>query len=529
MLPLPSLSVVPRPEAPHRHRSLRALPAVRAAAVAAVAALVLAGCVAPKDQSTPGPDGAAAPAPEGGIEGFYEQDVDWEVCGPRECATVQAPLDWDDPEAGAIEIAISRLKASGAAADRVGSLLINPGGPGSSGLEFLEYAGSTFSDSVREVYDVVGFDPRGVGDSTAIDCGDDATVDAMLTADIPLEDQADVDQAKADLRAFAEGCLEATGPLLGEVDTVSAAKDMDLLRAVLGDETLSYAGFSYGTFLGATYADLFPDKVGRLLLDGAVDPSISNDDLVLEQAVGFEDALASYVEDCQAGAACPLSGSVEDGMRQIASLVERAEKQPLDAGEGYEVNGTLATYGIIVTLYDDASWSYLTQALEEALRQNTASILLQLANFYLDRTSDGEYSSNSMIAFTAINCLDYPTEDRDHAGMVEFGDEVAALAPTFGRGFAMAVGCEAWVVPPTGERKEIDAAGAAPILVVGTTGDPATPYEWSVSLAEQLDSGVLLTWEGEGHTAYGRANDCLTETVDAYLVDGTVPEDGKVC
>ncbi len=525
---LPEATAERRPAPPRRRaRSVRSL------TLASLVVLVLTACVAPKEQSTPvqEPTSSSPATPEAAsIEGFYEQEVAWTACGAFECASVDAPLDWDDAAAGAITLALQRSVATGPEGERIGSLLINPGGPGSSAIEFLEYAvADVFGQPVLDAYDVVAFDPRGVGASSAVDCGPDPVVDAFLTSDVVLEDQADVDAAREQARAFGEGCLGSTGPLLGEIDTVSAARDMDLLRAVLGDEQLHYAGFSYGTFLGATYADLYPENVGRLLLDGALDPSMSNDDLVVGQAIGFEEALAAYVEDCQGGQGCPLEGSIDEGKQQIADLVARVERKPLDAGDGNVVNATLAFYGIVVTLYDDASWPYLTIALAEAMDQNTGATLLELANFYLDRTPDGHYTSNSMVAFSAINCLDYPVVERSYDEMVAFAEEVSAQAPTFGREFAMAVGCEAWPFASQAERKEITAAGAAPIVVVGTTGDPATPYEWSVALAEQLESGVLITWQGEGHTAYGRSNACVEDAVDAYLVQGTVPQDGLEC
>ncbi len=513
--------------------------ATRFAALLAASSLLVAGCVAGKEQTTPdrpsaGPDGgpAAGPTvdPTGGIEAFYGQSVAWSDCGGGyECATVAAPLDWDDPTAGAIDLAVKRAPARGDAGQRIGSLLTNPGGPGSSGIDFLSSAVDfVIGDDVLAAYDVVGFDPRGVGQSSAVTCGDDALVDAFFTSDHPMGSQADVDAARERVREFGQACLEGTGPLLGEVDTVSSARDMDLLRAVLGDEKLHYLGYSYGTFLGATYADLYPENVGRLVLDGALDPSMTNDELLIGQAVGFENALRAYVEDCRQDAGCPLTGTVQAGMAQVADLVARAEADPLPAGAA-EVNGTLAWYGIVVTLYDDGSWPYLTFALDEAINDGTGATLLELANFYLDRTSDGRFTSNSMLAFNAINCLDYPMVERDFDELVAFTEEIVAVAPTFGREFGMAVGCETWPFQATRERTEIRAAGAAPILVVGTTGDPATPYEWSVALAEQLDSAELLTWEGEGHTAYGRAGGCVDDVVETYLLEGDLPAGGASC
>jgi hypothetical protein len=265
------------------------------------------------------------------------------------------------------------------------------------------------------------------------------------------------------------------------------------------------------------------------VLDGALDPSMSNDDLVLGQAIGFENALRAYVEDCQQDASCTLGGSLEDGLAQVADVVAKAEASPLPTSGGAEVNGTLAWYGVVVTLYDDGSWPYLTMALDEAMNAGTGDTLMELANFYLDRTPDGTYTANSNIAFQAINCLDYPMVVRDYDEMVAFADQVEAVAPTFGREFAMAIGCETWPFPATGERRPIAAEGADPILVVGTTGDPATPYEWAVALADQLASAELLTWEGEGHTAYGRGGACVSDVVEAYLLEGELRAGGASC
>lgn len=529
--PVPTSSALAPPARRRARGGLRALGTLTAVALA------LSACVAPKEQSSP--QDVVVPEPTGSapagqspatVDAFYAQEVDWSACGGSfECATVRAPLDWDAPDRGSIDLALRRAPATGGDGARVGSLLINPGGPGSSGVDFLGYAQDVFSDRLLSAFDVVGFDPRGVGQSSAVSCGDPAAVDQYLTSHFPVNDEDDLEAARDAARAFGEACAESTGPLIEHIDTLSAARDMDLLRAVLGDERLHYAGFSYGTLLGATYADLFPENVGRLLLDGAVDPSNGVDQLVVGQAVGFEDALRAYVEYCQSGPACPLTGDVDEGMQQIADLMDSIEARPLRAGQGRDLNATMAFYGLVVTLYDDQSWTYLTLALEEALVQRSGAIFLELANLYLDRSPDGTYGSNQMLAFTAINCLDYPSEEMTFDEMDQLARVVEVQAPTFGRDFVMAAGCETWPVDSVREPAPIAADGAPPILVVGTTGDPATPYEWSVALAEQLTSGVLLTWEGEGHTAYGRAGDCLRDAVDAYLVEGVTPAEGTVC
>jgi pimeloyl-ACP methyl ester carboxylesterase len=501
------------------------------------ATLVLVGCAAPREQLTPhrsatssSSAGTSPSASVGGsLDSYYAQTLTWSACGDFECATLQAPLDWADLGSGSIDLAMERRPADDQSG-KIGSLLINPGGPGASGIDFLPYAvDSILGKGMLAAYDVVGFDPRGVGRSTAVSCGPDSSVDAVLTADDVITSQATLDAVVARQTEFGKQCLDHTGPLLAHTDTVSAARDMDLMRAVLGDETLHYLGFSYGTFLGSTYAGLFPSKVGRMVLDGALDPTLTSDALTLQQAAGFEQALRSYVADCMAGSGCPLTGSVDHGMQQIADLVARARTRPIDAGNGHVVNGTMASYGIIVTLYNDQYWSLLTQALAEAMTKNTASQLLQYADVYLDRTPDGTYTTNANLAFTAYNCLDYPTKTRDYQQMLAFRDQVAKVAPTFADWFAMAPGCETWPYQSTRTPAPVHAPGAAPILVVGTTGDPATPYQWAQALASQLDSGTLLTWRGQGHTAYGRAGTCITDAVEGYLLHGTVPAVGTTC
>lgn len=511
-------------------RALRRAPAV--AASLAVAALALAACTAPPKVQTPADDASAAAAtatgeagPEG-FEAFYGQTLDWTACDSGfECATATAPLSWQDPEAGSIDLALKRLPASG---ERQGSLLTNPGGPGGSGYDFVEGAAASIGDRVKQAYDVVGFDPRGVGRSTAVRCFDDARKDESLSKDFPQTD-AGLAAMADEIRAWGQACAENTGELLGHVDTQSAARDMDMLRAVLGDETLSYLGYSYGTQLGATYAGLFPEKVGRLVLDGAIDTTLTADETSAGQAVGFENALRAYVEDCQAGSGCPLTGSTDDGMQQVRRILDRALEKPYPTSSSRTVTQSLAFYGVAVTLYDEGSWPILTQALQEVVTQGTASTLLYLADFYNDRNADGTFSTNSSEAFRAVNCLDARgTDDMDE--MKRLAAEIEEEAPTMGSFFAYGgLSCTDWPYPVVEQEADLHAEGAAPIVVIGTTNDPATPYVWAQGLAKTLDSAVLLTYEGEGHTAYGRSNACIGDAVDDYLVDGTVPQDGLTC
>lgn len=437
-------------------------------------------------------------------------------------------MDWDNPSTDAIVLTLSRIKATSGKAQ--GSLLVNPGGPGGSGIEFLPYFSRIVSADVAAAYDIVSFDPRGVGLSTPISCGDDKELDQHYLTDKEIKSPADMDAAILETKRFGERCLKLTGPSLGFVDTNSAAKDMDLMRAVLGDEKLTYLGYSYGTQLGATYAGLFPQNVGRLVLDGAVDPSLSSKALSLQQAQGFDKAFRAYASDClKAGEACPLQGSVDDAIKQVVKLLADAKANPLPTQGGERLNGALAYYGLIVAMYEDSSWPVLTAALTSAIKKNDGTQLRELANQYLSRDQNGHYEGNAMVAFEAINCLDSPTTKRNYDQLLAWRDEMAKVAPIVADAFAMNTGCEGWPFPNRLSPAKITADGAAPILVLGTTGDPATPYEWAVSLAGQLSSGVLLSWKGEGHTAYGRSNDCVREAVDSYLLHGTPPANNTQC
>jgi pimeloyl-ACP methyl ester carboxylesterase len=438
-------------------------------------------------------------------------------------------LDWDNPYAGTIEVALARVPASDENR-RLGSLLINPGGPGGSGIGALGALIGRIGDEVKERYDIVGFDPRGVGQSTPVTCyTTTAELDQFYAATWPRTPEG-FEQSLAIVEPFARACEANSGPVLAHVDTVSAAKDMDAMREFLGDEKLNLLGYSYGTFLGATYADLFPAKVGRFVLDGALDPSVDADLHEVEQAAGFESALEAYLEDCLGSEICPFDGSLAEAKAQIHQFLDDVEARPLPAAtsEGRELTLPLAMNGIVVAMYDEATWALESMALTLALEDGDGSSLMMLSDMYLERLGD-QYSSNQMEAFIAINCLD----DRGPSDLASAQAHAAALkeaSPTLGEFWAYAEKqCEVWPYPQVGQPHVITAPGAAPILVIGTTGDPATPYHGAVALAGQLESGVLLTYQGDGHTAYGRSNECITSAVDTYLLEGTPPQDGLTC
>jgi pimeloyl-ACP methyl ester carboxylesterase len=301
---------------------------------------------------------------------------------------------------------------------------------------------------------------------------------------------------------------------------------MDLIRAVLGDTELNYLGYSYGTFLGATYAKLFPDKVGRLVLDGAIDPSIPGIDVGLTQGLGFESALRAYMADCLQDDECPFRGTVDEAMADLGTLLAAVDRDPLPGADGRLLGADTLMTAIVAALYSPDSWSFLTFALAETLAGDPAAAF-QLADIYYDR-ENGTYLNNQTEAFRAYNCMDYPVDATPEAE-AEAEALLAAEAPTIAPYWEGPDPCEVWPYPATGVREPIAAEGAAPIVVVGTTNDPATPYEWSVSLADQLSSGVLVTRVGEGHTGYNKGNSCVDAAVETYLLDGTPPEDGLRC
>jgi pimeloyl-ACP methyl ester carboxylesterase len=361
-----------------------------------------------------------------------------------------------------------------------------------------------------------------------VTCLTDKEQDAAREVQYDIDTDEGIAQAVKDATELGAKCAAKTGPVLGHVDTLSAAKDMDILRAALGQDTLDYLGWSYGTFLGAEYAELFPDRVGHLVLDGALDPALDSQSLTLGQAKGFEQALRSYAESCLGSSGCPLSGSVDDAVGQVQDLIRTAEASPPTAGDGRLVPVTTFVSGLITPLYDDTNWPALTLALTSAL-QGDPTQMLWLADINAQRDDNGHYTSNTTFAFTAVNCLDYPMAS-DLPTMRKQAAELEKASPTFGRYLAYGgTTCQNWPHKPVREPAPVSAEGAAPIVVIGTTGDPATPYEWAESLADELSSASLVTFKGEGHTAYPRGSSCIQDAVDSYFVDGKVPADGTTC
>lgn len=495
--------------------------------------LVLAGCsfggdddsgprLTPEPIPSPvEPDGVADP-----LEGFRTQELDWSECRRfYECATMVVPLSYDDPAGRTIEVALLRDPASDQEA-RLGSLVVNPGGPGGSGIDYAASGGSVWGRDLREVFDIVGFDPRGVGQSTPLTCVEDAELDALIAGDPDPDDRAELREARDRYRSFFEGCMETDAELARNVGTLEVARDLDVLRSVLGEGALTYFGASYGTFIGATYADLFPERVGRMVLDGAVDPAVSSVDAAVVQAEGFEVALEAYVGNCVEEGDCFLGDTIEEGVATIGDFLAGLDSDPLPVGQR-ELTQGLAFYGLIAPLYNRDFWSLLDQALEAGLR-GQGVILVALADAYASRGPDG-YISNAFTMLPVVNCSDND-EASTRRERREAERRVLDASPTFGSIFTgVPDTCQLWSYRSGRTKEALTAQGAAPILVTGTTRDPATPLAWAEGLAAQLDSGTLLIRDGDGHTAYNSDNDCIDEAIESYLVEGNLPEDGTRC
>ncbi len=507
--------------------------------LAATLAVMLSGSactITPSGQAqamTPSPAQKSAaqalPSDKENLARFYTQDLAWSECGNSQCARLTVPIDYSHPDGGTIKLAVLRVAAK-SPSKRIGSLVVNPGGPGGSGVDYARAADFIVTKPVRAAYDIVGFDPRGVGSSSPIKCLDNRELDTFLgtdpTPDNKLEEQQFADTAKA----FADKCKANGGPLLGHVSTIDAAKDMDVLRAALGETKLDYLGKSYGTFLGATYADLFPTKVGRFVLDGAIDPNLTSSQVNEGQAVGFETATRAFVQDCVDRGGCPLGDSLTSGMQRLRDFLKQVDARPLPLSDPYVhvLTEGWASLGVAVAMYDPGLWSQLTDALRGAFGGN-AGPLMKLADAYAYRNSEGAYSGNLMQVIYAVNCLDR-SDSRDLAHYESEARSLSAKAPTWGQFLAWStMPCGYWPVRANNAPKKIAAAGSGPIVVVGTTRDPATPYKWAQGLASELENGHLITFNGDGHTAYTRSNSCVDDAVDAYLLKGRVPPAGLRC
>ncbi len=479
----------------------------------------------------------------------WDGDPDW--LGTLECGTVTVPLDYEDPDGDTVDLALARRPADGGADERIGSLVLNPGGPGESGVAMLDYP--LFDTPVQHAFDLVGFDPRGVGESEGFACGDWFAMDDARRAVADPERVTDTELAVLEetARAYADDCAETVGEeFLANIGTVNVVHDLDLIREALGDERLTYAGFSYGTHIGALYAQTYPENTRALVLDGAVETERPNVEIATEQADAFQTTWELFVAECVAGPGCPFSGS-DSADAEMGEVLDRLDTDPPIVRD-MPVDGAALLGMVSLQLYHEDTWPELAETLG-ALADDPAGALPELELLYdetfgLEEAEETEASGDSEAsegepaaepgpefggpdteaALTAVNCADR-ADPTDVESYRDAAQRAAADSPYFGSDLVWEqLPCAYWVdtvEAPTG----FTAPDAPPILVIGTVGDPATPYTWAQELTDQLETATLLTYEGSGHTAYGYGMVCVDEAVDAYLLDGEVPAEGLSC
>ncbi len=476
--------------------------------------------------------------------GTSGQTLDWHACPPPtalrgggeapeplpdgtrwECTTMQVPADWDKPSGKVIGIELIRARSSGRPQQRIGSLFFNFGGPGGSGVATLPGFAPAV-EKLRTRYDLVSFDPRGVGGSEGVRCLGTPSEDRP---DSSPDDGKEIATLLDFRRRQAAACESNSGGILPYVRTTQTARDMDLMRQLLGDDTLHYFGMSYGSELGGVYAHLFPRHVGRTVLDGVVDPTQNQRTRALGQAAGFQRAFEHFATWC-AGEGCAAGSDARDIVRRVVDLEARLDDHPMAARDGKELTGQALVAAITGALYRHEYWPVLRVALEATFKGNP-TVMLDVAQ-KLGQSPEARSGDPSDDAYQAIMCAD--RSDRYTLADVKTDlPEFRRASPLFGPTMAWdsLLLCLDWPVPGTVEHPRVDAPGASPILLVGNTGDPATPYEGTAVMAKALGTGVgvPLTFHGEGHVAYATGNACVVSTVNTYLLDGRLPAPGSVC
>jgi pimeloyl-ACP methyl ester carboxylesterase len=455
--------------------------------------------------------------------------LQWKPCpqdGSLSCTSLFVPLNYSKPSGRQISIALLKVSAK-KRSKRIGSMLVNPGGPGASGVDFAARAQRLFGSRITDRFDIIGFDPRGTARSAQVNCVSDQQFEVFVGTDPSPDNEAERAEIRSVSKGFADGCAKQVGadalPFFGTFDV---ARDMEQIRRALNEETISMMGFSYGTLLGATYADLFPSRVRSFVLDGALDAEATGDDRAREQTRGFESVLRAYSANCPQRRTC-VGALREDPLATIDSLLQQVERVPIPV-RGRQVGPGEASLGLVRALYSkERGWPLLDGALIAA-GNGSGERWLALADDYTNRrangTFDGLLESNSV-----INCTDN-AGSTDLAHYDQLAVELDKISPRFGAAIAYGnLPCAYWAVPAAATKWTTRAAGSKPILVVGTTNDPATPYVWAQRMAKELENGVLLTNVGDSHTAYFSGGKCVRSAIEDYLVDGVVPKTGTRC
>jgi len=500
----------------------------RTTALVAALAIILSGCSSTKVPFIEETFSALAE--------YEQQKLDWSSCYDYfDCTELRVPIDYEDLSVGTFRISVLRAAAKDSD-KRLGSIVVNPGGPGGSGVDYAYNADYIFSPDITDVYDIVGFDPRGVAMSEPISCFTPEELDENIASDSKPDNDAEIADLLTESEAFAEKCAENTENL-EHFTTMETARDMDILRAALGEKKLNYVGKSYGTYLGTLYADIFPNNVGRFVLDGAVDPNISMKEQNLAQAIGFDGAVTAFVKDCltENESECPFIGTPAEVIKDIISTLQAAATAPLpqkDPADGDDriITESIMVIGMASSLYDDVDgWPKLRQAFSETT-ENYGDTFLQLADEYSGRNPDGTFMSNDFDSGAVIDCLDW----KDRRTIEQYkadAKEFATKAPVFGPYIAFSgVHCQFFPQPSTQRAPDtLTQIKTAPIIVIGTIRDPATPYTWSVSLAKIFTGSRLISLDADGHTGHGRGSACVDDAVDEYLLTGTLPSANLSC
>ena len=453
------------------------------------------------------------------LEGYYEQQVNWQSCYENyQCTDLLVPIDYTNLSTGTFQISV--LKYPTTNKKKLGSLIVNPGGPGGSGVDYAYAAEYLFSPAILNAYDIVGFDPRGVSRSEPIICLTDKELDANYASDAKPDNEQEFAQTLIESKKFIQQC-EKKNKHLTSFSTANAARDMDILRQAVGDKQLNYMGKSYGTFLGTHYAQFFPDKVGRMVLDGAVDPTISDFQQSLTQAIGFDKAFAAFAADCNKQSDCPLPKEKDAAIATMRQLFNKAAKEPLEAKSNRLLSESTMVLGTASALYDSVTgWPDLRKAIAEAKKGENKKFL-KLADEYTGRLEDGGYRSNEFDPAAIIDCLDF-TDARSIKVMKMDAQTFTKQAPLFGPYLAYSgLGCKYFDAPKA--TKIVPTKTANPIVIIGTTGDPATPYQWAKGLNKILTNSVLISLIGDGHTGQGQGNSCVDSQVDDFYLKKAIP------
>ncbi|MEO7447018.1 MAG: alpha/beta hydrolase [Humibacillus sp.] len=485
---------------------------------------------------TTGPSRSAAPRPTDypvALAAYYTQQVSWEPCADdrrQQCATMQVPVDYATPTGDRFTLALRKAPATDAS-KRLGTLIINPGGPGASGVQYAQLSAFAFTPALRAAYDVVGFDPRGIGASSPVGCLTDADMDRLFTLDPTPDTAAERTELLSESDRITTDCARRGGERARHLSTTEVARDMDVLRVLVGDQRLTFLGVSYGTFLGAVYADTFPSKVGRLVLDSAISPNQTDEQEMSYDIQGFESSIGAFIDWCVARSDCALGSDKAAARGKIVSLLDTVEKSELATSKpGLERIGEgWVGFSIFMCLYSAQSWPTLNKGLAQAF-SGRGDILLAKGMSVVERSASGRYDGSTYLqAMLPVRCADWPRSPS--SGALKSAQEAAQAAhPLWARMTGLLFdSCRTWPTAGRAPKGSTLAKGAAPILVIGNERDPATPIGGTKQLAQDLASGVLLTSDHDGHGTYFAGSSCVDTAVDGYLIRGVVPRSGTAC